>query len=117
MKSVGKKKTKWNAAAARRAMRCLRINSAKSIAADRSRGKDPSASARIPVTRPSSALRAPSPRERGEGELITLLPLAPREREEGELITLLPLAPRERGEGELITLLPLAPRERGEGNS
>jgi hypothetical protein len=34
-------------------------------------------------TRPSSALRAPSPRERGEGELLTLLPLAPRERGEG----------------------------------
>jgi glutamine amidotransferase len=32
---------------------------------------------------PSSALRAPSPRERGEGELSTLLPLAPRERGEG----------------------------------
>ena len=33
-------------------------------------------------TRPSSALRAPSPRERGEGELL-MLPLAPRERGEG----------------------------------
>jgi imidazoleglycerol phosphate synthase glutamine amidotransferase subunit HisH len=79
---------------------------------------------------PSSALRAPSPRERGEGqhstlplgprergegERATLLPLAPRERGEGELATLLALGPRGRGEGELSTLLPLAPRERGEG--
>jgi transcription-repair coupling factor (superfamily II helicase) len=32
---------------------------------------------------PSSALRAPSPRERGEGEPVVLLPLAPRERGEG----------------------------------
>jgi imidazoleglycerol phosphate synthase glutamine amidotransferase subunit HisH len=63
---------------------------------------------------PSSALRAPSPRGRGEGQHSTL-PLGPRERGEGELATLLALAPRERGEGELSTLLPLAPRERGEG--
>jgi hypothetical protein len=33
--------------------------------------------------RPSSALQAPSPRKRGEGELPGLLPLAPRERGEG----------------------------------
>jgi imidazolonepropionase-like amidohydrolase len=39
--------------------------------------------AALGMTRPSSALRAPSPRERGEGELLVLLPLAPRERGEG----------------------------------
>src|SRR5205823_710742 len=32
---------------------------------------------------PSSALRAPSPRGRGEGELLALLPLAPPQRGEG----------------------------------
>src|SRR5947207_13707157 len=38
------------------------------------------------MTRPSSALRAPSPRERGEGEHV-VLPLAPRERgEEKDLV-------------------------------
>src|SRR5438477_5765536 len=41
------------------------------------------ASSRLAMTRPSSALRAPSPRKRGEGELLNLLPLAPRERGEG----------------------------------
>jgi pimeloyl-ACP methyl ester carboxylesterase len=38
--------------------------------------------ARSGMTRPSSALRAPSPRTRGEGELL-VLPLAPREWGEG----------------------------------
>src|SRR5713226_2833379 len=45
------------------------------------------------MTRPSSALRAPSPRERGEGELLLLSPLAPRERGEGG---------RRPGEGRVI---------------
>src|SRR5436305_15283814 len=35
------------------------------------------------MTSPSSALRAPSPRTRGEGEPFELWPLAPRERGEG----------------------------------
>src|SRR5216684_3316349 len=46
------------------------------------------------MTRPSSALRAPSPRTRGEGELL-VLPLAPRERGEGG---------RRPGEGPLARL-------------
>src|SRR5437763_1970758 len=46
--------------------------------------------------RPSSALRAPSPRKRGEGEPV-VLPLAPREQEKEELPEL-PVAPPERGE-------------------
>src|SRR5436309_8568165 len=52
---------------------------------------------RLGMTHPSSALRAPSPRERGEGQLLVLLLLAPRG--EGKLFVSLPLAPRERGEG------------------
>jgi anthranilate synthase component 2 len=46
------------------------------------RGGDPSPSARLGMTGPSSALRAPSPRGRGEGKPVAL-PLAPRERGEG----------------------------------
>src|SRR5947208_5267657 len=45
--------------------------------------RPPRPSLTLLMTRPSSALRAPSPRERGEGELLKLLPLAPRERGEG----------------------------------
>src|SRR5438874_8462264 len=71
--------------------------------------------AALGMTRPSSALRAPSPRERGEGELVALSPLAPRERGEGGLVGLLPLAPRGGGEGGLVGLLPRGSRERGGG--
>src|SRR5205823_5353798 len=53
----------------------------------------PDPSLTLLMTRPSSALRAPSPRERGEGELLKLLPLAPRERGEGG---------RRPGEGRVI---------------
>src|SRR5436305_10473786 len=45
--------------------------------------RPPGPSLTLLMTRPSSALRAPSPRKRGEGELLKLLPLAPRERGEG----------------------------------
>ena len=48
------------------------------------------------VPRPSSALRAPSPRERGEGQQISISrDCSPR----ALLPRVLPLAPRERGEG------------------
>src|SRR5213078_1588651 len=53
----------------------------------------PDPSLTLLMKRPSSALRAPSPRERGEGELLKLLPLAPRERGEGG---------RRPGEGRVI---------------
>src|SRR5438105_10624546 len=76
--------------------------------------------------RPSSALRAPSPRERGEGKHGATLPVVSRERGERDTVpryrlapretrATLPLVPRQRGKGKLGATLLLAPREREKG--